>query len=881
MSDPNDDFSAGERLARPSRPNTAPHRPERAPRPPRPQRRRSLLGRVVGFFVTSLYRLVFLGVVAVFILVGGGFLYFSSNLPSINSLKTYRPPLESRIYTSNFQLLAAMGTKRSIYVPYDQIPKVVQEAFISAEDRLFWVEPGINPVAIIRAGLTDITLIGTGRRPIGASTITQQVVKNMLLDNNITFATKIKEAILAMRVSQAMSKQQVLTLYLNEVDLGQNSFGVAAAAQTYFDKPLSQLDIAQAATLAGLPKAPTSYNPFLHPQASLQRRNFVISRMRDDGVITAAQAQQAMAEPLLPKAGSLNQTVPDGGYFADAVRAQLIQQFGANLVNSGGLVVRTSLDPALQEAATNALRDGLEDYDRRYGGWHGLITHLDDPDLASDWQKQLAAQSTPAGMRPEWRLGIVLSASRATAQIGTSALASDAPATGTLPLANMLWARPVVHGVPGGRPYAVSEILKPGDVVMVSGPLASLSLEQIPVVQGALLSMDPQTGRVVAMVGGWSHNVSPYNRATQAMRQPGSSVKPLVYLTAMEEGIQPDATVLDGPFVERMPDGTIYNPGNYENTFQGPVPVFHALEQSLNLATLHLTRQIGLSAVAKTFHDFGIVDTMPPYYPSAIGAIDTTLWKMTTAYATLDQYGRLVTPSLIDSVTDPDGHVLYKAPNQQCANCTGGSPDQPPQLTFDGPQEADPDSVYQMLVMMEGVVKRGTGVLAVSGISQTVAGKTGTTNNFKDAWFIGFTPGLVTGCWVGFDTPKNLGDNETGGRVCGPIWNRYMKIALKGRPDIPFTPPPGMTLQQVPEPDGQMVEEAFKPGQTPGAQSAYGLLGGGDDQNGGPTTPDNTGATPGATPPGTPGTPTAPGASGPPAPASKPSVVDKLLGGLY
>ena len=758
MSDQNDDFSAGERLARPSNP-TPPPPQARAPRTPKPRRRRSVLGRIIGFFITSLYRLFFLGVVVAILVAGGGFLYFSSNLPSISNLKTYRPPLESRIYTSNFQLLAAFGTQRSIYVPYDQIPKVVQNAFVSAEDKMFWVEPGINPIAIIRAGLTDITLIGSGRRPIGASTITQQVVKNMVLDNNITFATKIKEALLAMRVSQAMTKQQVLTLYLNEVDLGQNSFGVAAAAQTYFDKPLSQLDIAQAATLASLPKAPTSYNPFLHPVAALQRRNFVIGRMLDDGVITADQAQQATAEPLLPKAGQLNQTVPDGGYFADAVHAQLVQQFGAQLVNTGGLIVRTSLNPDLQEAATNALRDGLERYDHDHDGWHGLITQLNDPDLSDDWQKQLAQQTNPSGMRPGWRLGIVLSTSGQTAEIGTTDQTTGVPTTGTLLLSNMRWARPWSHGNMGPRPQSVGDVLTTGDVVMVSGPNDTLSLEQIPKVQGSLLCMDPLTGRVLAMVGGWSHNVSPYNRAMQAMRQPGSSVKPLVYLTATEQGIQPDATVLDGPFVERLADGSVYRPSNYEDTFQGPVPLFYALEQSLNLATLHLTRQIGLKAVAKTFHDFGIVDQMPPYYPSAIGAIDTTLWKMTAAYATLDEYGQTVTPSLIDSVTDPDGKVLYQAPNQQCGNCVNGSPDQPPQLTQVGKQVSDPDSVYQILVMMEGVARRGTGIPATQGITQTVAGKTGTTNDFNDAWFIGFTPGIVTGCWVGFDTPHSLGKN--------------------------------------------------------------------------------------------------------------------------
>lgn len=865
MSDQNDDFTPGERLARPSR-QQAPQRPKppRDPRAPKPRKPRGLIGKIFAFCVSSVYKLVFVVIIAGIVVAGGAFLYFSSGLPSIDSLKTYKPPLESRVYTSNFQLLAEMGTQHSIYVSYDQIPKVVQNAFISAEDRLFWVEPGINPAAIVRAGLTDITLIGSGRRPIGASTITQQVVKNMLLDNHITFATKIKEALLAMRVSQAMSKQQVLTLYLNEVDLGQNSFGVAAAAQTYFDKPLSQLDIAQAATLAALPKAPTNYNPFLHPADSLQRRNFIIGRMLADGVITQDQATAALAEPLLPKAGQARQDLVNGGYFADAVRAQLVQKFGADAVNTGGLIVRTSLNPTLQQAATTAVRNGLEDYDHIYGGWHGLVNHLATPDLADNWQKLLAKQSTPQGMREGWRLGIVLAASGPSARIGTLDPADGKPGIGTLPIANMRWARPLVNGHPGAHPSSTAQVLHEGDVVMVSGDLNSLSLEQIPLVQAALISMDPRTGRVLAMVGGWSHNVSPFNRAIQAQRQPGSSVKPLVYLTAMEQGIQPDAQVLDGPFVQTLPDGTVYRPGNYELTFEGPVPIFHALEQSLNLATLHLARQIGLPAIAKTFQDFGIVDKMPPYYPSAICAIDTTLWKMVTAYATIDNYGRMVTPSLIDSVTNPDGTVLYQAPGEQCANCVNGNPDQPPVLTQTGQQVADPDSAYQMQVMMKGVVLRGTGVPAVKGISQPVAGKTGTTNDFNDAWFIGYTPGIVTGCWTGFDTPTSLGNNETGGNVCGPIWNEFMKVALKGQPDLDFATPPGMTLQQVPEPNGQMVTEAFKPGQSPGAQNQNGLLGGGMDNS-------QSGA-PGLTAPGQPAAPGTP---------ATPSTVEKSLGGLY
>jgi penicillin-binding protein 1A len=787
-----------------------------------------LLRRIAGFFVSGLYRLVFIGIVGGIVVVTVGYFAFSADLPSINSLKHYHPPLETRIYANNFQLVSEIGAENRIFVPYDQIPPVVANAFIAAEDRLFWVNPGINPFAIIRAGLTDLTMIGSGRRPLGASTITEQVVKNMLLDNHITFGTKIKEAILAIRVSQVMTKQQILTLYLNEIFLGNHSYGIATAAQSYFDKPLSQLDIAEAASLASLPKAPTTYNPFLHPQEALQRRNFVISRMLDDGAITQAQAAAATAEPLLPRSGGAPRTVPDSGYYADAVRAGLVQQFGANTVNEGGLIVHTSLNPTLQAAATEAVRDELVRYDHAHDGWHGLVDHLDDPDLISNWPADLARQTTPGGTRPGWQLGIVLHATGGAARVGFIDATTKSPQVGVLPLDSMLWARPRLHGYLGPRPTSVADVLHPGDIIMVSRNAPdsnTLALDQIPLIQGALLSMDARTGRVIAMVGGWSYNQSPYNRAIQAQRQPGSSVKPFVYLTAMEQGIQPDAPVLDAPFVQRMSNGTVYRPGNYENNFEGPVPIFHALEQSLNLATLHLAREIGLTSIAKTFESFGIVDQMPPYYPSAIGAIDTTLWRMTTGYAELDDYGRQVTPTLIDSVTNPDGSILYRAPGQNCANCVNGSPDQPPMRVFSGAQLADPDSVFQMITMMRGVVLRGTGQPAVIGLSQPIAGKTGTTNNFNDAWFMGFSRGIVTGCWTGYDDPSSLGNNETGAEVCGPIWNAYMKVALKGQPDLTFPVPSGDTLQQTSF-NGQTVSEAYKTGQVPGAQSNDSLLAG-------------------------------------------------------
>ncbi|GBR73704.1 penicillin-binding protein 1A [Acidiphilium acidophilum] len=819
-------LKAGDRLA-----NDKPRRAQGAAPPPsnRFRKKRPGLGRVAGgVLARGLYRLALLGVVGALVVGGGLFLYFSSGLPSVAKLRHYEPPLETRIYADNFRLIAALGTQHRIYVPYDRIPHLVASAFISAEDRNFWTEPGIDPLAIVRAGFVDMTRLGTHERPLGASTITMQVVKNMLLDNRIDFTRKIKEAILALRVNRAMSKQRILTLYLNEIYLGQNSWGVAAAAEAYFDKPLSQLSIAEAAMLGGLPKAPTNYNPFLHPNRALRRRNWVIGRMRDDGVITSAEARTALASPLLPKAAAGSRPVPGAGYFINAVEAQLVQMFGQKTTMEGGLIVRTSLNPKLQTAAMDAMRDRLEAYDHEFGYYHGPVGHLDITDLSTGWAKALAKQPTPPGLRRRWRLGVVIATTPALAHIGwIQGDNASATRTGTLTLGALQWGRPEIHGAPGPLLRSVDQMLKPGDVIMIDphkpAKGGTVSLEQIPHVEGSMLSLNPETGRVSIMVGGWSNRMSPYNRATQAHRQPGSSVKPFDYLTAMQAGIQPDATILDAPFTQRMADGQLYRPGDYEDNFLGPVPVFYAIEQSLNLATLHLVRRVGLANVAANFEKFRIVHHMPLIYPAAIGALDTTLWRMVRGYAALDEYGRQVEPSLIDSVTAPDGHILYQAPDQSCANCMDGSADQPPVLNRPGAQLADPDSVYQVIMMMRNVTEYGTGVPAVVGLHRPIAGKTGTTNNFNDAWFIGFIPQMVTGCWIGYDTPRDLGNNQTGGNVCGPAWNQYMKVALKGQPVIDFPTPKGMTLARVSF-GNQTVTEAFKPGQVPGAQSNLGLV---------------------------------------------------------
>ncbi len=887
MSDSDEPMRAGERLSRPvsatkkgaaarAGQNGARGKPSPKPNPGK-RKRRGFMGIAATTLVSGFYRVVLIGIVVVLVAGGGGFLFFSSGLPSVDGLKHYQPPLMSRVYGQNFQLVAELAQERRIYAPYDQIPPLVRQAFISAEDRNFWIHPGVDPVAITRAALVDMTRLGSSTRPLGASTITEQVVKNMLLDNRITFARKIKEAILALRVERAMTKKQILTLYLNEIYLGNNSYGVAAAAQAYFDKPLSQLDIAEAASLGGLPKAPTTYNPFLHPKHALDRRNYVISRMLADGAITQAQASEAMAEPLLPHAAGAPRTVRDAGYFADAVQSELVQRFGQTMADQGGLIVMTSLEPRLQVAAQTALRNELERYDHEFGGWHGVIAHVDDPSLASNWQNDLDKYAGTGGRRENWRVGVVLSVVPASAKlgwIGRDATAANGitPKTGLVTLAASRWARPLIDGHPGGAASSMAQILKPGDIVMMApGQAGHVDLEQIPIVQGSFMCMDPRSGRILAMVGGWSHDLSPYNRAMQAERQPGSSVKPFDYLAAMQQGIQPDATVLDAPFVQQLSDGQVYRPGDYEDNFLGPVPIRYALEQSMNLATLHLVRRVGLDNVAHNLEAFGVVDHMPLIYPAAIGALDTTMFRMMRAYAALDEYGRQVTPSLIDSVTDPNGQVLYQAPDQGCSNCIDGNPDQPPLISHTGTQLADPDSVFQMITMMRGVVQRGTGVPAGQGFTQPIAGKTGTTNNFNDAWFLGFTPQMLAGCWVGFDTPQDLGKNQTGGNVCGPVWHEFMKTALAGEPTLNFQVPAGMTLQPTSF-NGSTAIEAFKQGQSPGAQSTGDLLAADPGGQGETGSGNNTGG------------PAAPGGDGSnaAAPAAAPAQnIDKSLGGLY
>ena len=838
-------LTAGEKLAPSGRDTDGkPKAPEPNAKPPKRRAGKVVRG-LRGLFGAILGILLLGGVVG----TAGFYMayqHFSADLPDVDGLRNYQPPVMSRVYAGDSRLLAELASERRIFVPIGAIPDPVKRAFISAEDQNFYVHRGIDPLAIARAAVFDLSHAGQGRRPIGASTITQQVAKNMLLGNQMSLSRKAKEAILAIRIEQNLSKDRILELYLNEIYLGLGSYGVASAAQVYFNKPLDKLNIAEAAFLAALPKAPNNLNPFKYPDAARTRRDYVLDRLTEDHAITPAQAVEAKAAAVVPSEFRRPPPIPGADWFTEEVRRQLLGRFGPDATTQGGLVVRTSLDPALQIAAEKSVRDGLMAYDRKLGGWRGAVGHLTVPpaDFETKWPAALNDQPRPPGMLPGWRLAIVAALTDAEAKVEWLNPAAERRSA-VLALPDVTWARPMRDGKLGPTPRRMSDIVQVGDVVMIeppsiqpappSGPVMPVkgkapsaaplpppanraTLRQIPLVQGALVSLDPRTGRVLAMVGGWSYEQSQFNRATQASRQPGSSFKPMVYLAALQQGVSPSQRFLDAPIVVDTPEGR-WRPGNYEGTFGGPTTLRVALEESLNLVTLRVAQQVGMRAVADNAIAFHMVDQMPRVLPAALGAVETTVIREAGAYASIAAGGREVIPTLIDSVQDPDGHVVMRAPGLDCETCA--DPSRPPSVADARTQIADPASVFQLIGMMQGVVQRGTGIPAGKGLNRPIAGKTGTTQDFADAWFAGFTPDLVTVVWVGYDSPASLGVNQTGGTVAAPIWHDYMAVALAGRPVLSFPMPAGVTIASWDSGSGT-VTDAFKPDQVPGASGPIG-----------------------------------------------------------
>ena len=649
---------------------------------PRPQRGRSrFLGAVRGIFaVITIVGFVGAGGAAIV----GYTVYeeYSSDLPSLDGLRTYQPPVVSRIYAGDDRLVAELAQERRIFVPFSAIPDIVKKAFIAAEDKSFYQHRGVDPMAIARAAVTDLQRLGESRRPIGASTITQQVARNMLLaSNDLSFKRKVKEALLALRLERVLTKERILELYLNQIYLGQGSYGVAAAAQAYFNKSLDELTPAQAAVLASLPKSPTNYNPFREPKQHLTVVTGSSIAWLRLGAISSEQGRIAHAEDLGPAAYKRPATVIGAEWFANDVKRQLIERFGQDQALQGGLVVHTSLDPSLQVQADKALRQGLMAYDRSHGGWRGPASHLGtDIGLNTDWAARLADAKAPLGMLPAWHLAVVLEASGSQAKLGwlddRLADQSPQPVVSTIHLSDVGWSHLAkANGEFGGAIRRMVDVASQGDTVMMEvlpgGARGAnrVVLRQIPAVEGALVSLDPQTGRVVAMSGGWSGEASQFNRASQAQRQPGSSFKPFVYLTAMEKGISPSARFLDEPFV--LGD---WRPNNYEMNFGGPTPLHVALEESLNLVTVRVASHVGMDAVAKTAIFYHMVDSMPRVLPASLGAVETTVLREAGAYASFAEGGRQVTASLIDSVQDRSGAIVWRPPSLVLAEAPDPSP---------------------------------------------------------------------------------------------------------------------------------------------------------------------------------------------------------------
>ncbi|WP_037080389.1 penicillin-binding protein 1A [Neorhizobium vignae] len=751
----------------------------------------------------------------------------TKDLPNYEVLASYEPPVATRVHAGNGALMAEYARERRLFLPIQAVPDRVKAAFLSAEDKNFYSHPGIDITGLGRAVLSNLQNLGSGRRPEGASTITQQVAKNFLLSADQTIDRKVKEAILSFRIEQTYSKDKILELYLNEIFFGLNSYGIAGAALTYFDKSVTELTTAEAAYLAALPKGPANYHPFRREKAALERRNWVVDRMAENGYITQADADDAKKQPLGVKQRRTGAHVFASDYFSEEVRRQIIERYGDKALYEGGLSVRTSLDPDLQVIARAALQNGLIEYDERRG-FHGPVAQIA---TTGDWGPELAKQKSLSDV-PEWKLAVVTEVSAKSATIGLQPSADAAGKVdaaremGTINGDDMKWA---YRDSTNARKPAKSPdgVLKPGDVVYVEpiNPQAkTYRLRQPPKVQGGLVAMDPNTGRVVAMAGGFSYSQSEFNRATQAMRQPGSSFKPFVYSAALDNGYTPASVILDAP-IEIVSGGQVWRPENYGGDSGGPSTLRTGIEKSRNQMTVRLAQDMGMELVAEYAERFGIYDKMLPVLAMSLGSGETTVMRMVSAYAVIANGGKQIKPTVIDRIQDRYGKTIFRHEERACDGCNANdwANQEEPSIVDNREQVLDPMTAYQITSMMQGVVQRGTAAGKIPVKDRDVAGKTGTTNDEKDAWFVGFTPNLVAGLYVGFDTPAPLGRAGTGSGLAAPIFGEFLAQAAKLTPAAKFHVPEGMQLVAVNRKTGMAagegqpdtIVEAFKPGTGP------------------------------------------------------------------
>ena len=784
-----------------------------------------ILRAILSFF-GSIFSLVTIGLVAVAMFIGAIFMMYARDLPDTDQLAQYTPPTISRIYSGQGELIDEFAQERRLFAPADEIPDMVKQAFISAEDKNFYTHKGYDPMGMAAAAVDA----AKGGRLRGASTITQQVMKNFLLGGERSAERKIKELILASRIEGTLDKDKILELYLNEIFLGQNSFGVAAAAQTYFNKTLSGLSVEEAAYLAVLPKAPSRYHPVRQMDRALGRRNFVLREMYENGYIEQAEYERAKEAPLLSVQNGdfepFKGQIRERDYFTDEIRRQLSGDFGEEEFFGGGLSIRATVDRELQDEAARSLRQALENYDRSQGVFHRVKTKIAPELLDGDgWKEALNDTVFPRDVEG-WNVAVVLGFDGSDARIGVEGIG-----LGVLPGSDVKWARPrLENGKLGGASGAADNLLAVGDVIHVATRGEdNWSLRQVPQVQGGFMAMDAQTGRVLAMQGGFSYQHSVFNRATQAKRQPGSSFKPFVYAAALDSGFSPNTIVVDAPIEINTPQG-LWRPKNASNKFYGPAPLRTGIERSRNLMTIRLAEEIGMGTVARYAERFGVYEKMNPFLSNALGAQESTLFNMVAAYAMFANGGERVEPTLVDRVQDRWGRTVYRHDQRVCEDCQLASLDQnfAPTIVSNRERVMNAITAYQLTSMMTGVVERGTASKTVT-LDVPTAGKTGTTNDAKDVWFVGFTSNIVAGCYIGYDRPRTLGKKASGGGMCGPVFNNFMKQATAKYGGGDFQVPPGGYFVPIDRytggvlPEGSVGEnvvlEYFRDGELP----AYGV----------------------------------------------------------
>lgn len=791
--------------------------------------------RFILSFFGAIFTALTLGAIGAALTIGAVFWMYGRDLPSHESLAQYKPPTISRIYSSEGQIIDEFARERRLFTPAAEIPVLIKQAFISAEDKNFYTHPGYDIRGIVAAAV-DAARSG-GRNLRGASTITQQVMKNFLLDGSRKAERKIKEIILATRIENTLDKEKILELYLNEIFLGQNAYGVTAAAQTYFNKTLRELAPHEAAFLASLPKAPSDYHPVRRKDRLLQRRDYVLREMWQNGYLDETTYLVEKEMPLRSVQNgdfeSFKQALPPRDYFTDEIRRQLSRSFGEDEFFSGGMTVRATIDPAMQEKAAVALQRALENYDRAQGVWRGTGKSIDLTSQGT-WQDKLAdlSVSRNINLNGRWYVAVVLELSKKGARVGIEGV-DDIDGGHWIDDTDVTWARKLLpDGKLGSKAKSASDLLSVGDVVHLraitndqDGSFVRWSLRQVSEVQGAFMAMDVNTGRVIAMQGGFDYDTSVYNRATQADRQPGSSFKPFVYASALDSGYTPATIVVDAPIEINTPQG-LWRPKNASNQFYGPTPLRTGIERSRNLMTIRLAQEVGMDVIANYAERFGVYSNMGRFLANSLGSEETTLYRMVAAYAMFANGGERVEPTLVDRIQDRYGKTVYKHDPRWCVDCNQSQlpAGRAPSIVSNRERVMDAITAYELTSMMKGVVDRGTAANYVK-LPVPTAGKTGTTNEAKDVWFVGFTSNIVAGCYIGYDRPEPLGSGASGGGMCGPVFNEFMLSAVEKFGGGPFRVPPGGVFINIDRNTGarlpddasgdNVVAEYFREGQEP------------------------------------------------------------------